>query len=158
MVGERDTRCAATGGVATARMMSAGSTTRRLPGIMLAARFPARLLPAMALVPLPRGGALPGRARAGRGRTRGRGPTTLLAAFLRRLLARLLAASGAALLPAAARDGVLGGPGPALGFLLRHAALLVALLDMLLLPLLLGRVLALVTAGHDVPPVWGCRL
>src|SRR3989338_2799070 len=71
-----------------------------------------------------------------------------------RVLARRLFRRGAfgrarAALLAAAGLLVDGGPGPRLGLLLRHAALLVAFFDMLGLALLLGAVAALVSAGHD---------
>ena len=49
---------------------------------------------------------------------------------------------------AAAGNGVLGCPRSTLGFLRGHAALLVALLDVLFLPLLLRCVLALVSPRH----------
>jgi hypothetical protein len=45
------------------------------------------------------------------------------------------------------------GPGPTLGFVLRHATLLVALLDVLGLALLLVGIGVLITTRHDrIPP------
>src|SRR3954469_11924327 len=60
-----------------------------------------------------------------------------------------LAAAGAGLVAAAAFL-VHGRPGAAFGLFLRHAAILIALLDMLGLALLLVSVTALVAAGHGI--------
>src|SRR5688572_13284279 len=72
---------------------------------------------------------------------------TLATAFARGCLGRLLAVAGAALLAAAAFL-VGGSPGARLGFLRRHAALLVALGDLLSLALLLACVGPLAAACH----------
>src|SRR5437764_4989761 len=78
----------------------------------------------------------------------------LLATLLRGRLVLLLAAARTALL-AATRRLVDRGPRATLGLLLRRAALLVALLDVLGLSLLLRRVTALVSLWHSYPSLVG---
>src|SRR5689334_10680856 len=78
-----------------------------------------------------------GRCRAVRRRAMGRGLTAALAARVRSRMAGLLAPAGPAGLLAAAIVLVHGRPGPALGFLLGDATLLIALGDVIGLALLL---------------------
>ena len=79
-------------------------------------------------------------------------PCRPLAAFVRGRVAGALAAAGAAGLLAAAVVLVDGCPGPALGLLLGHAALLVAFGDVIGLAFLLVGVFGLVAARHGTTP------
>src|SRR4051812_34201791 len=92
---------------------------------------------------------LAGRRRAGRSRAPRRGAATQLAALARGGMAFRLAATGAALLAAAALL-VDGGPGATFGFLVRHTALFVALGNVVSFAILLVGVTRLVTAWHKV--------
>src|SRR5687768_9127979 len=75
--------------------------------------------------------------------------SALAAAFAGRLLVDRLSSSGAGLLTAAGHL-VDRSPGAALSFVLRYASLLVAFLDMLCLPLLLGGVSGFISTWHGL--------
>src|SRR5262245_60916606 len=93
------------------------------------------------------GGGLLGRTRSGGGGALGGGAPADAAALLGGRLVDALAAARPAFL-AAAGHGVDGGPGAPLGFLLRHAAMLIALFDVLGLAFLLTGVFCLRSARH----------
>jgi hypothetical protein len=78
-------------------------------------------------------------------------------ALARRGVALGLSPAGAALVAAAAFL-VDGRPGPPLGLMLRHAALFVAVGDMIGLAFLLVGVFRFVAARHSAPPVRWCRV
>src|SRR5262245_28207651 len=93
-------------------------------------------------------GGLAGGCRTLRGWPRGGRAASQAATFFHRRLVELVAAARAAGFFSAASDLVHGGPGPPLGLVLRHAALLVPLFDVLGLPLLFVGVFRFVVARH----------
>ena len=97
-------------------------------------------------VPLARRGGLFRRCRTVRGRTRGGGLATQFAAFMRRRMASVLAATRATRPLAAAVVRVDGRPSAPLGFLFGHTLLRAAFLDMLGLTVLLVGVFGFVSA------------
>src|SRR5262245_51174457 len=145
------------GALAPTRCVGANTVRRRQHGASAPTRGAYAPRSPLALPPRgPVAGPGPG-GLAGRGGPGGRRPggarrPAQPPALLRRGRVQPLAAPGARLL-AAARGHVHRGPGPALGLFLRHAAILVPLLDMLGHSLLLLGVGALVSAWHCLPPL-----